>query len=213
LDDIYRDTVANISPSYLSAYKLIVLGFENITILESNIELTFPLCLYQSMNVNFLSKKITEYLYNMDVKGVNKLNFSLFLFSFNHLDILDTSVVGVSMLAVSMRNIKILRSNLNATAQSCKTNSGIGRGTTIQYQSSYCTSGSSSCGYGTLSNPTACSNIVQYFLFLSHSFPYMSKGAKLSTGSGGYGYSPMKTNNGAGGGIIFVLAYKKATID
>jgi len=128
--------VANITPSYLSASKLIVLGFENITILESNIKLTFPLCLYQSINVNLLSKKITEYVYNMDVKGVNKLNFSLFLFSFNHLSILDTSVVAVSMMAVSIRNIKIERSNLNATAQSCKTNSGIGRGTTIQYQNS-----------------------------------------------------------------------------
>ena len=149
----------------------------------------------------------------MDVKAVSRLNFSLFLFAFNHLSIKNTSVVAVSIMAVSMRNIKISSSNLNATAQSCKTNSGIGRGTTIQYQNSYCTSGSSSCGYGTLSNPTVCSNIVQYFLFLSHSFPYMSKGAKLSTGSGGYGYSPMKTNNGAGGGIIFILAYQKAVID
>jgi hypothetical protein len=41
----------------------------------------------------------------------------------------------------------------------------------------------------------------------------MSKGAKLYTGSGGYGYSPTKTNNGAGGGIIFILAYQKTVID
>jgi len=41
----------------------------------------------------------------------------------------------------------------------------------------------------------------------------MSKCAKLSTGSGGYGYSPIKTNNGAGGGIILILAYQKARID
>jgi hypothetical protein len=41
----------------------------------------------------------------------------------------------------------------------------------------------------------------------------MSKGAKLSTGSGGYGYSPMNTNNGAGGGIIFILANRKTSID
>ena len=99
--------MASITPTYLSASKLIVLGFENITILESNIKLTFPLCLYQSINVNPLSKKITEYVNNMDVKRVNKLNFSLFLFSFDHLSILDTTVVAVSIMAFSLRNIKI----------------------------------------------------------------------------------------------------------
>ena len=41
-------------------------------------------------------------------------------------------------------------------------------------------------------------------MFLSHSFPYISKGPYLSTGSGGYGYNQGK--EGAGGGIIFIFA-------
>ncbi len=43
----------------------------------------------------------------MDVKAVNRLNFSLFLFSFNHLSIINTTVIAVSVMAVSMKNIKI----------------------------------------------------------------------------------------------------------
>ena len=116
-------------------------------------------------------------------------------------------------MALTLGNITISGSILNTTARSCRTNTGFGRGATIQYQNTYCTSGSSSCGYGTLSNTVLCTNIVQYFLFLSHSFPYISKGPQLSTGSGGYGYSPTKTQNGAGGGIIFILADKTAKID
>jgi hypothetical protein len=51
-----------------------------------------------------------------------------------------------------------------------------------------------------------CSGIIQYFLFLSHSFPYINKGPYLSTGSGGYGYNPEMNGRGAGGGIIFMLS-------
>lgn len=51
----------------------------------------------------------------------------------------------------------------------------------------YCSSGGSSGGYGTYSTPE-CVIILQYFMFISHSFPYLSRGASVSTGSGGYGY-------------------------
>lgn len=47
---------------------------------------------------------------------------------------------------------------------------------------------------------------MQYFLFLSHSFPYISKGPYLSTGSGGYGYNLNQDGRGAGGGIVFIYA-------
>lgn len=43
-------------------------------------------------------------------------------------------------------------------------------------------------------------------MFLSHSFPYLSKGPYLSTGSGGYGYREGLGNQGAGGGIIFMFS-------
>ena len=43
-------------------------------------------------------------------------------------------------------------------------------------------------------------------MFLSHSFPYLSKGPYLASGSGGYGYIPNQTNEGAGGGIIFLFS-------
>lgn len=82
----------------------------------------------------------------------------------------------------------------------------MGRGSIIQYQNTYCSSGSSSCGYGSISNYNLCFDIVQYFLFLSHSFPYINKGPFLSTGSGGYGYNPNLNGHGSGGGIIFILA-------
>ena len=42
-------------------------------------------------------------------------------------------------------------------------------------------------------------------MFISHSFPYLSKGPFLCTGSGGYGYMENQENDGAGGGIIFIL--------
>lgn len=114
---------------------------------------------------------------------------------------------------VSEGNTSILGSNINTTAQSCKTNSGLGRGSVIQYKNTYCTSGSSSCGYGSISNSSLCSDIIQYFLFLSHSFPYISKGPYLSTGSGGYGYNPNSNGRGAGGGIIFIFSENTFEID
>jgi len=49
-------------------------------------------------------------------------------------------------------------------------------------------------------------------MFLSHSLPYINKGPYLSTGSGGYGYGGNDPRSGAGGGIIFILAYKELMI-
>lgn len=43
-------------------------------------------------------------------------------------------------------------------------------------------------------------------MFLTHSFPYMKKGPKISTGSGGYGYNNFRNNQkGAGGGIVYIF--------
>ncbi len=65
----------------------------------------------------------------------------------------------------------------------------------------YCSLGGSSAGYGILSDIN-CGVVMQYFMFLSHSFPYISKGPYLATGSGGYGYMENIGNLGAGGGIV-----------
>lgn len=43
-------------------------------------------------------------------------------------------------------------------------------------------------------------------MFLTHSFPYLSKGPFLSTGSGGFGYAEDLGHQGAGGGIIFLYS-------
>ncbi len=134
------------------------------------------------------------------------MDFSVFLFASNNIQIIDSQLISVAFALISLNNIALQASSLNATAQSCRTNTGIGRGANIQYLNTYCTSGSSSCGYGVISNQDLCYDIVQYFLFLSHSYPYISKGPYLATGSGGYGYSPMNSLNGGGGGIIFMLA-------
>lgn len=109
--------------------------------------------------------------------------------------------------------MKFNESTLNSSAQSCRANTGIGRGTNIQYLNTYCTSGSSSCGYGSISNASLCADIIQYFMFLSHSFPYISKGPYLSTGSGGYGYSQNGSRSGAGGGIIFILSEENISLN
>lgn len=43
-------------------------------------------------------------------------------------------------------------------------------------------------------------------MFLTHSFPYMKKGPKIATGSGGYGYNNFRNSQkGAGGGIIYIF--------
>lgn len=50
-------------------------------------------------------------------------------------------------------------------------------------------------------------------MFLTHSFPYLSKGPYLCTGSGGYGYKDDIKNQGAGGGIIFIYSAQNFTTE
>ena len=95
-----------------------------------------------------------------------------------------TTIIGIISNSTFVTNTVVSTSN-----SSCATNLGQGKGLDAQMSSGwYCGSGGSSAGYGTLSNSN-CSNALQYFMFLAHAFPYLSKGAYLSTGSGGYGYN------------------------
>lgn len=116
----------------------------------------------------------------------------------------DSSIVA-TMFALYANSTYFRNSIINTTAQACLTNLGLGKGLQAQMQNKvYCSSGGSSAGYGTLSKGE-CSAPLQYFMFLSHSFPYLSKGPYLSTGSGGYGYREDLSNQGAGGGVIFIF--------
>lgn len=144
--------------------------------------------------------------------ALSNLNFSIFFFSTN-ITIELSRLNGVSFSMIAEANISVILSNINATAQSCTTNTGLGRGAIVQYANTYCTSGSSSCGFGVISNSSLCSGVVQYFLFLSHSFPYINKGPYLSTGSGGYGYNLNQNGNGAGGGIIYMICKEQMLIE
>jgi hypothetical protein len=82
---------------------------------------------------------------------------------------------------------------------------GAGRGLVVQTQQNFCSSGSAGAGYGLKSNST-CDSILQYFMFLTHAFPYMKKGPQLYTGSGGYGYNNFRNSQkGAGGGVIYIF--------
>lgn len=142
-----------------------------------------------------------------NITALSTLNSSIFLIANDSIILEQAELTGVSFAMIAVNNISVIESVLNTTGQSCKTNAGLGRGAIIQYNNSYCTSGSSSCGFGVISNVTLCGDIIQYFLFLSHSFPYINKGPYLSTGSGGFGYNPELNNGrGAGGGIIFMLS-------
>ena len=84
---------------------------------------------------------------------------------------------------------------------------GAGRGLIIQQQqNSFCYCGSAGAGYGLVSNDT-CQPLLEYFMFLTHSFPYMKMGPALTTGSGGYGYNYFNNSEtGAGGGIVYIFA-------
>lgn len=153
----------------------------------------------------------SSYIQNMiqigNLTAISNLNFSIFMVANLDIVISSSQIEGVSFGIITFNNMSITSSNFNATALSCKTNTGLGRGAIVQFNNTYCTSGSSSCGFGVISNVTICQNIIQYFLFLSHSFPYINKGPYLSTGSGGYGYTPDPSyKGGAGGGIIFIYA-------
>jgi hypothetical protein len=140
------------------------------------------------------------------MSALAKLNFSTLLSATENIQFENSSISSVSTIVLASNGIALNQSLINSTARSCKTNFGPGRGAVVQFNNSYCTSGSSSCGFGVLSNFTLCENTVQYFLFLSHSFPYISKGPYLSTGSGGYGYNLNQDGRGAGGGIVFIYA-------
>ena len=207
------ETLLQISAADIKCLKMTVIGMRTIIISSSLIETVFSLCLYSSINVKEMSTNTTEFIYTNDVTSVNQLDFAVFLLASELADLQDSVVRSVSIAVIVIGNINMSNSTLNASGQSCKSNNGIGRGTTIQYQNTYCTSGSSSCGYGSLSNPDLCSDIVQYFMFLSHSFPYINKGPYLSTGSGGYGYTSANSQSGAGGGIVFILADQNYTLN
>lgn len=99
-----------------------------------------------------------------------------------------SSRIVTTIIAITSNSTFVINSQVNTSASSCLTNLGQGKGLEAQMSNNwYCSSGGSSAGYGTLSNEN-CSSALQYFMFLAHSFPYLSKGPYLSTGSGGYGY-------------------------
>ncbi len=156
---------------------------------------------------------MTKLIFAMDAYGLGQLSFAVFVYASDWIGLQGSVMEGVSIAVVSLGSISLNDSTLNSSARSCKTNTGRGRGTTIQYQNMYCTSGSSSCGYGSISNYGVCEDIVKYFMFLSHSMPYISKGPYLSTGSGGYGFTPPDSLGGAGGGIVFIFAEENASMN
>ena len=201
----FYSTTVTIETSTIQCSKLVLMGIQSITITNSSIVSTFPLCLYDSIDVGALNKNVTYMMDLMDYEAIGELNFGVFFYASNEINLEYTLIDTVTTFVVSLGDFIMTRSDINSTGRSCGTNTGIGRGTNIQYQNNYCTSGSSSCGFGSISNATLCADIVQYFMFLSHSFPYISKGPYLSTGSGGYGYAPLDPRSGAGGGIIFIL--------
>jgi hypothetical protein len=83
---------------------------------------------------------------------------------------------------------------------------GLGKGLEAQIANEgFCSTGGSSAGYGTMSSEK-CVSVMQYFMFLTHAFPYLSKGPFLCTGSGGYGYRNLIDEQGSGGGIIFIYS-------
>lgn len=123
---------------------------------------------------------------------------------------MDSSTIeGSTVAMISQQNISFINSFINTTARACRTNMGSGHGLIIQVQQDFCSSGSAGAGYGLTSNfaDDPCYEILEYFMFLTHSFPYMNKGPTLSTGSGGYGYNYFQNSlKGAGGGIVYVFA-------
>lgn len=78
----------------------------------------------------------------------------------------------------------------------------------VQTQTEFCSSGSASAGYGLNSMMNEkCGELLEYFMFLTHSLPYMKIGPTLSTGSGGYGYQNFRNSEtGAGGGVVYIFA-------
>ena len=119
---------------------------------------------------------------------------------------INNSNIYTTIFVTRAYNSQFINSVVNTTAASCLTNLGLGKGLSSQLSDyTNCSSGGSSVGYGALSNSN-CNLTLTYFMFLSHSFPYLNIGPYLGTGSGGYGYRADLGNQGAGGGIIFLFS-------
>jgi hypothetical protein len=129
----------------------------------------------------------------------------LLIYGEKNVDIIDSSVY-TTIIGIYGNYTNFTNTIINTTASACLTNLGSGKGLEAQMTDrAFCSSGGSSSGYGTLSSEH-CAKVLSYFMFLSHSFPYLSKGPYISTGSGGYGYREGLENQGAGGGIIFIFS-------
>jgi hypothetical protein len=137
------------------AEKIIIVGSSALSIQNSNFVTTWELCLYKSIDIISVSSNITDMLVTGDTDALSILNVSLFLDANNTLSISSSNLTTVSLVVIA-NDIAVNSSNLNTTAQSCRANTGLGRGSIIQYNGTYCTSGSSSCGFGELSNSTFC---------------------------------------------------------
>jgi hypothetical protein len=201
-----QDLLATIENANIVAVKIIMVGLDVLSIYDSELLTTWKMCLYESINIVSVSSNIQTMIDAGNMSALGNLNVSLFLIANKSISLQESTLTAVSLGIIAYDSISLNLSDLNATAQSCRTNTGLGRGAIIQYNNTNCTSGSSSCGFGLMSNSALCSDVVQYFLFLSHSFPYISKGPYLSTGSGGYGYNYKQNGRGAGGGIIFLYS-------
>lgn len=206
------------SPSILSiiicnlqAKKIIGIANSFIYVSNSSISTVGSVCVYTKIGLSWISAQIYNDLLDFNTTAIAQVPLTLFLAAGASVFIDNaTSIISSIVAVLTKANITISNSNLNTSGKSCRTNGGNGRGAVVQYKNSFCTSGSSSCGYGSISSIN-CSNILLYFQFLSHSFPYMNKGSNLQGGSGGYGYVTSSATSGAGGGIIFLLA-KQALI-
>ena len=137
------------------AEKIIIVGSSELTIKNSTLLTAWNLCLYESIDIISVSSNISNILATGDVDSLSVLNVSLFLDANNTLSISFSNITTVSLVIIA-NDIAFDDSNLNATAQSCRANTGLGRGSIIQYNGTYCTSGSSSCGFGEMSNAIFC---------------------------------------------------------
>jgi hypothetical protein len=59
----------------------------NITLVDSTISTTFNLCLYSSINVHQLSNNISQLIDTMNGQGIAQLNFSVFFFASNGINL------------------------------------------------------------------------------------------------------------------------------
>lgn len=71
-----------------------------------------------------------------NASALSQLNFSIFIVANNSIVLNQASIVTVSIGIISKNNITVASSVINTTGQSCRTNSGLGRGAIIQYDGS-----------------------------------------------------------------------------